>query len=526
MAHLTAVGPVVPPVEEPAVVINGQNYTEAQAEEALLGLKAGDVVEIRTNGTIAKEYTFVAANYTLGEGAVLTIQANAVAPAGAKLTVGSKSVIVVESGATIDISALTQDDFATSTEARLEIANGATVIMPAYTEALWNDAYLKVVIEAMVADSEVGAKLVLGETKLTKTASGWEAEAPVLEDVAVNVTELAAVQLAANTELVAGSGIYTTTPSKDDGSKLVIDSSKKSIDGFDFTLRLKFGGTMKVSDGVVTDGLKLEVKGAATITVYAMSSSSGSDRVLHLATLADNAFTTVGEQTALGASIAKLTYEVSAAGTYYLGSTNSGINVYYVAINYVAPAHTCESVCPECGKCLDAACTESACAEKCEGHAPATVTANIDLVSSFKSYASAWDSSYTERTIDLAAVSTLEGTLVLSRANKQSGTITDRPVIAGKNSTVYATLTLNSNITSVTFDLKQWTTKTFTDIHIEYYDEATSTWVSCSASITTPAAISSTAIPAGVTQVRLSIKTTNSSNTQLGLTGIEVVYEG
>jgi len=370
---------VVPPVEEPAVVINGQNYTEAQAEEALLALKAGDVVEIRTNGTIAKEYTFVAANYTLGEGAVLTIQANAVAPAGAKLTVGAKSVIVVESGATIDISALTQDDFATSTEARLEIANGATVIMPAYTEALWNDAYLKVVIEAMVADSEVGAKLVLGETKLTKTASGWEAEAPVLEDVAVNVTELAAGQLAANTELVAGSGIYTTTPSKDDGSKLVIDSSKKSIDGFDFTLRLKFGGTMKVADGVVTDGLKLEVKGAATITVYAMSSSSGSDRVLQLATLADDAFTTVGEQTALGASIAKLTYEVSAAGTYYLGSTNSGINVYYVAINYVAPAHTCESVCPECGKCLDAACTESACAEKCEGHKPAAVTATISF---------------------------------------------------------------------------------------------------------------------------------------------------
>ena len=32
------------------------------------------------------------------------------------------------------------------------------------------------------------------------------------------------------------------------------------------------------------------------------------------------------------------------------------------------PAHTCESVCPECGKCLDATCTEPACTEKCEGH--------------------------------------------------------------------------------------------------------------------------------------------------------------
>ncbi len=32
------------------------------------------------------------------------------------------------------------------------------------------------------------------------------------------------------------------------------------------------------------------------------------------------------------------------------------------------PEHTCESVCPTCNKCLDADCTETACADKCEGH--------------------------------------------------------------------------------------------------------------------------------------------------------------
>ena len=32
------------------------------------------------------------------------------------------------------------------------------------------------------------------------------------------------------------------------------------------------------------------------------------------------------------------------------------------------PAHTCESVCEECGKCLDADCTEEACEDKCAGH--------------------------------------------------------------------------------------------------------------------------------------------------------------
>ena len=33
-----------------------------------------------------------------------------------------------------------------------------------------------------------------------------------------------------------------------------------------------------------------------------------------------------------------------------------------------APAHECESVCAECGKCLDSECAEEACADKCAGH--------------------------------------------------------------------------------------------------------------------------------------------------------------
>ena len=34
------------------------------------------------------------------------------------------------------------------------------------------------------------------------------------------------------------------------------------------------------------------------------------------------------------------------------------------------PLHNCESVCPQCGGCLDASCTESACTSKCAGHTP------------------------------------------------------------------------------------------------------------------------------------------------------------
>ena len=38
--------------------------------------------------------------------------------------------------------------------------------------------------------------------------------------------------------------------------------------------------------------------------------------------------------------------------------------------------HTCQSVCDECGKCTNSACTENVCADKCPGHAPAHTCQN------------------------------------------------------------------------------------------------------------------------------------------------------
>ena len=34
----------------------------------------------------------------------------------------------------------------------------------------------------------------------------------------------------------------------------------------------------------------------------------------------------------------------------------------------VEEGHKCESVCATCNKCTDAACTEDACKDKCQGH--------------------------------------------------------------------------------------------------------------------------------------------------------------
>ena len=42
--------------------------------------------------------------------------------------------------------------------------------------------------------------------------------------------------------------------------------------------------------------------------------------------------------------------------------------------------HTCESVCPTCGGCMDSSCTEPACVNKCQGHTPAPGTHTCESV--------------------------------------------------------------------------------------------------------------------------------------------------
>ena len=178
----------------------------------------------------------------------------------------------------------------------------------------------------------------LGHNFVEGVCSRCEAEDPNYVPEAklpiVNISDLAEGTTAGG-ELIAGTGISAS-------AGLAIDANNKSIDGFDFTLRLKLGGTMKVEDGVVKAGIEIKTNGAAKIIVYAISSSSSdSTRTLQLATLVDGALVKLAETAGVdGAAIAKYELSVDAAGTYYLGSTKSGINLYYIAVEEVeAPAH-------------------------------------------------------------------------------------------------------------------------------------------------------------------------------------------
>jgi len=150
-------------------------------------------------------------------------------------------------------------------------------------------------------------------------------------------------------------------------------------------------------------------------------------------------------------------------------------------------------------------------------------TYTYDFATNFATYASAWGTTYEAHTINSVDVGTglPEMTIELSKANKQNSgaTIDNKPVLCAKSGTSYVTLTSTKTITAVTFDLQQWGTKKFGDIHIEYYNGTE--WVSCSATSEVPGQISSNAA-FEATQVRLVYSTTSGSNTQMGLTSISV----
>ena len=153
------------------------------------------------------------------------------------------------------------------------------------------------------------------------------------------------------------------------------------------------------------------------------------------------------------------------------------------------------------------------------------VEASLDFVTNFATYAKDWDTSYGAHEVSFAevGVNDINGKVAFTNADKQASgnTIDDRPVIASKNDPVYVTLSVEGvTISEIEFDLKQWASKYFSDLHLEYYDG--SKWVTCSEKITIPAKLKATGIPAGVTQVRLYALGGSSSNIQVGLSAINI----
>jgi hypothetical protein len=130
------------------------------------------------------------------------------------------------------------------------------------------------------------------------------------------------------TKKVAGLTIFASS-----AKTVVVDANNKSVDGMDFTHRMKLGGSGDFDANGQPNArvLSVDVMRSSTVTVAAMSSSGSADRILDIAFGHKDSL--LAEFPALGASLTKADYVYDGGPTkLYFYSPSSGVNVYYLKV--------------------------------------------------------------------------------------------------------------------------------------------------------------------------------------------------
>ena len=124
------------------------------------------------------------------------------------------------------------------------------------------------------------------------------------------------------------------------GSEVTVDENAKSMDGYNFTHRLKLGG----AGAADARHLWFAVTGNCTVEIYLMSGKSNEERFLNIATGSFGA--NVQEFSAGdGTAITKITYAYTGEATnLYLYSKKSGINIYGIKLTYPSTPTDMENV--------------------------------------------------------------------------------------------------------------------------------------------------------------------------------------
>lgn len=292
--------------------LQAEGKTLTAADVSALGAGAYNIwveAEIDSNGTNKKVESFVIV-YVVDE--LISIQFNA----------DAAGTVTTQEAGTTDLMSPTWTFTAT-------FKSGATLPLTA-DDVKINNVKTTSATDAGVANIYYEYTNAKGELEKQETTVNYTVTTPPpsgdepVEGV-YNVSDATLGNITENTTIIDQLGLTVTALATTDKAT-VIDASAKSIDGFSFTQRMKLGGT-----GTATYySLKIEVENAATVTVYGMSGKSGVERTLGLY---DSAFTLIDDtQSNNGEAIAKLTYTIDEAGTYYLASTNSGFNIYYISV--------------------------------------------------------------------------------------------------------------------------------------------------------------------------------------------------
>lgn len=109
-------------------------------------------------------------------------------------------------------------------------------------------------------------------------------------------------------------------------TKIEIDASNKSKDGYNFTKRLKLGGT----GSTASRNISIKIGEASKITVYGMSSTKGSERTLKVTSNDTDGFTLTNDGNAIGT--ANGVFDVANETEIFFYSEASGFNIYGIKV--------------------------------------------------------------------------------------------------------------------------------------------------------------------------------------------------
>lgn len=210
---------------------------------------------------------------------------------------------------------------------RLCEADGKTVIWESTEEFTDKDHY-----KTMTVKVDKAGVYVLLATQSANTFSVDITGKIVGIKSSTDLTSVEAKSYAEDSNVALGSDTFTLMG----GSSVAVSDLDETVTvaGKEFNKIIKLGGSKKSN---VQSTVKIEItaemvaNGEVTILVYAVSSSTSSARPLALFT-GENGATEVSRVDVSTAAL--LTYTVKTAGTYYIGSANSGINLYGISLVY------------------------------------------------------------------------------------------------------------------------------------------------------------------------------------------------
>lgn len=323
-----------------------EKVTEAETE------KAASVLELNANDLKSGTYTsdYVVGDFTIGassskyisvESASFTLDGNTFSKRlkmnGGGNSTGRYIKFTTDGAATIEIIGASTTAGKTRTIRLAKDSVGGTKIGDITVAYDAEKQTFNVDEEGTYYIYSTSSGIYVYDVKVTTTSSS-DVEVEAEENETEPETEAATEEAKTGISLLANdltTGTYTSTFSV--GSFTIGASSSKSVqvksaavtvDGTTFKKSLVFGGGGNSTGRYI----KFTTTGACTVKVVGSSTSASATRTIRLAKNSVGG-TTVADNNVTGTA-ATLTYKISEAGTYYLYSTGSGVNVYSVNVEY------------------------------------------------------------------------------------------------------------------------------------------------------------------------------------------------